>query len=176
MVATTPTAALPTISRYPSLPTLDGVRRSEGYRKVAYDGVRTEKLGPFDGRVVWVPGEPGRAKRALLFWKKMRIARAGRSSALLARGRPVTFVMGKIAYMLVSIMRAEKLRTGQKNGKTGTSYSKRPGHFRQASNLPFYYISQSSMRSSPSCLYTVLVSQECLQPQWYVIYFMIWSP
>ena len=72
---------------------------------------RTETLGPFGGRVVGVPGEPGRAKRVLLFWKKLRIAGAGRSSALLNRGRPVTFVMGKIAYMPVSISRAEKLRT-----------------------------------------------------------------
>jgi hypothetical protein len=51
-------------------------------------GYRTEILGPFGGRVVWVPGEPGRAKRALLFSKKLRIAGAGRSTALLARGRP----------------------------------------------------------------------------------------
>jgi hypothetical protein len=74
-------------------------------------GYRTEILGPFGGRVVWVPGEPERAKRALLFSKKLRIAGAGRSSALLNRGRPVAFVMGKIAYTPVSINRAEKLRT-----------------------------------------------------------------
>lgn len=56
--------------------------------KAAYDGVRTGKLGPFGVRVVWVPGEPGRAKRVLLPAKKLRIAGAGRSSALLDRGRP----------------------------------------------------------------------------------------